>query len=90
MSIIKPYFALAAASNAMLKITIPCLKVYALFLLGIFLSFPTSAMCGAIAILLSYLPIIWELIWKSGLSLMLLTALSLFVEGLNNGAKNNF
>jgi len=90
MSIIKPYLILAAASTVMLRITIPIVKVFAFFIFGIFLAFPISAMCGAITILLSYLPIIWEFLWRSGLGLMILTAISLFIEGLNNGTKNNF
>lgn len=90
MLIIKPYFVLAAANKAMLRITIPIVKIFALFIFGIFLSFPISAMCGVITILLSYLPIIWEFLWRSGLGLMMLTAISLFIEGLNNGTKNNF
>ena len=74
----------------MLKLTATCLKYFGFFIFGIFLAFPISAMCGAITIFFSYLPIIWEFLWRSGLGLMLLTAISLFIEGLNNGAKNNF
>jgi hypothetical protein len=46
-------------------------------------------MCGAIAILFSYLPLIWEILWRTGLGLMMLTAIALFLEALNNGAKHN-
>jgi hypothetical protein len=89
MSIIKPYFALAVASTIMLKITIPIIRFFAYFLVGIFLAFPISAMCGAIAIFLSYLPLIWQILWRTGLGLMMLTAIALFLEGLNNGTKRN-
>ncbi len=89
MSIIKPYFALAAASTVMLRITIPLLKYFAFFIFGIFLAFPISAMFGAIVLLFSLLPIIWEILWRTGLGLMMMTAISLFIEGLNNGTKNN-
>jgi hypothetical protein len=88
MSIIKPYFALAAASKAMFKFTIALLKYFAFFILGIFLAFPISAMCGAIALLLSFLPIIWQILWRTGLGLLLLTAIALFLESLKNQAKN--
>jgi hypothetical protein len=89
MSITKPYFALAAASKAMFKITIALLKYFAFFILGIFLAFPISAMFGAIALLLSFLPIIWQILWRTGLGLLLLTAIALFLEGLNSGRKSN-
>jgi hypothetical protein len=46
-------------------------------------------MCGAIAIFLSYLPLIWQILWRTGLGLMMLTAIALFLEGLNNGTKRN-
>lgn len=74
----------------LLKLTKLSLKFFAYSLMGIFLAFPISAMCGAIAILLSYLPIIWQILWRTGLGLMLLTAIALFIEGLNNGRKRNF
>jgi hypothetical protein len=45
-------------------------------------------MCGAIAILFTYLPIIWQIIWQTGLGLLLLTAIALFLEGLNSGRKS--
>jgi hypothetical protein len=73
----------------MFKITIALLKYFAFFTLGIFLAFPISAMCGAIALLVSFLPIIWQILWRTGLGLMMLTAIALFLEGLNNGAKRN-
>jgi hypothetical protein len=73
----------------MLKLTATCLKCFAFFIVGLFLSFPISAMCGAIAILFSYLPLIWEILWRTGLGLMMLTAIALFLEALNNGAKHN-
>ncbi len=68
----------------MFKITIALLKYFAFFILGIFLAFPMSAMFGAIAILLTYLPIIWEILWRTGLGLMLLTAIALFLQALKN------
>ena len=82
MSIIKPYFALAAASNVMFEFTIFLLKYFAFFIIGIFLAFPISSMFGAIAILLSYLPIIWEILWRAGLVMMTLTAIALFLKAL--------
>ena len=84
MSIIKPYFVLAAASNVMLRITIPIVKVFVFFIFGIFLAFPISALCGAIAILLTYLPLIWQILWRTGLGLMMLTAIALFLQALKN------
>jgi hypothetical protein len=66
----------------MFKLTITILKLFALFLFGIFLAFPISAMCGAIAIFLTYLPIIWEILWRTGLGLMMMTAIALFFEGV--------
>jgi hypothetical protein len=72
----------------MYKLTITLLKYFAFFIVGIFLSFPISAMFGTIAILLSYLPIIWEFVWRSGLGLMMMTAIALFLEGLKSEAKN--
>ena len=89
MSIIKPYFALAVASTIMLKIIIPIVRFFAYFLVGLFLAFPVSAMFGAIALFLSYLPLIWQILWRTGLGLMMLTAIALFIEALNNGAKRN-
>jgi len=74
----------------MLRITIPLLKTFALFVLGIFLAFPISAICGVIEIFLSYLSIIWEIVWRGGLSLLLVSAIALFIEGLNNGTKEYF
>jgi len=43
----------------LLQFTKSSLKFFAYFLVGIFLAFPISAMFGAIALLLSYLPFIW-------------------------------
>ena len=74
----------------MLRITIPLLKTFALFVLGIVLAFPISAICGVIEIFLSYLSIIWEIVWRGGLSLLLVSAIALFIEGLNNGTKEYF
>ena len=88
MSIIKPYFALAAASNVMFEFTIFLLKYFAFFIIGIFLAFPISSMFGAIALLFSLLPLIWEILWRTGLGLSLMTAIALFIEGLKSEAKN--
>jgi len=88
MSITKLYSALAVASIIMLKITIPIVRFFAYVLVGILLAFPISAMCGAIALLLSYLPLIWQILWRKGLGLMMLTAIALFIEGLKS-EKNN-
>ena len=74
----------------MFKLTIALLKYFAFFIVGIFLAFPISAMCGAIALLLSYLPLIWQILWRTGLGLMILTAIALFLEALNNGENRNF
>ena len=73
----------------MLRITIPIVKVFGFFILGLFLAFPISAMFGAIAILLTYLPLIWQILWRTGLGLMMLTAIALFLEALNNGVKHD-
>ncbi len=74
----------------MFKFTIAFSKIFALFILGIFLAFPISAMCGVIEIFLSCLSIIWEIFWRGGLSLLLVSAIALFIEGLNNGTKKYF
>jgi hypothetical protein len=70
------------------KFTIALLKYFAFFIFGIFLAFPISAMFGAIALLLSYLPLIWQILWRTGLGLMMLTAIALFLEGLKSEAKS--
>jgi len=74
----------------MSKLTVISLKIFALFLFGLFIAFPISAMFGTIALLLTYLPLIWQILWRTGLGLMMLTAIALFLEGLNNGRKSNF
>ena len=68
----------------MLRIISPLLYFFFLFAFGIFLAFPISAMCGAIALLLSYLPLIWQILWRTGLGLMMLTAIALFCQALKN------
>jgi glucose-6-phosphate-specific signal transduction histidine kinase len=73
----------------MLAIVRPILKYFAFFIVGLFLAFPISAMFGAISLFFSYLPLIWQILWRSGLILMMLTSIALFIEGLNNGSKNN-
>lgn len=73
----------------LLKFTKSSLKLFAYFLVGVLLAFPISAMCGAIALLFSYLPLIWQILWRTGLGLMMLTAIALFLEALNNGVKHD-
>jgi hypothetical protein len=68
----------------MFKVTVACLKLFAYFLFVIFLAFPISAMFGTIAIFLSYLPLIWQILWRTGLGLMMLTAIALFLHALKN------
>ncbi len=68
----------------LLKFTTSFLKLFAYFLAGIFLAFPISAMFGAIALFLSYLPFIWEILWRTGLGMMMLTAIALFLQALKN------
>jgi hypothetical protein len=68
----------------MFKLTIICLQFFALFLFGICLAFPLSAMFGAIALLLSYLEFIWAILWRTGLGLLMLTAIALFFQALKN------
>jgi hypothetical protein len=75
---------LAAVNIVMYKLTITLLKYFAFFIIGIFLAFPISAMFGAIALLLSYLPLIWEILWRTGLGMMMLTAIALFLQALKN------
>jgi hypothetical protein len=33
---------------------------------------------------LSYLTLIWQILWRTALGLMMLTAIALFIEGLEN------
>lgn len=68
----------------MFNLTIFLLKYFAFFIFGIFLAFPISAMCGAITLLLSYLPLIWQILWRTGLGLMMLTAIALFFQAVKN------
>ncbi len=68
----------------MYKLTITLLKYFAFFIIGIFLAFPISAMFGAIALLLTYLPLIWQILWRTGLGMMMLTAIALFFQALKN------
>lgn len=71
-------------ATPMFKVTVTCLKLFALFIFGIFLTFPISAMFGAISILFTYLPLIWQIFWRTGLGLLMLTAIALFVESLES------
>ena len=74
----------------LLKFTTLSLKFFAFFIFSIFLAFPISAIFGAIALLFSLLPIIWEILWRTGLGLMMLTSIALFIKGLNDDTENNF
>ena len=69
-------------ATPMFKVTVTCLKLFGYFIVGLFLAFLISSMFGAIAILLSYLPIIWEILWRAGLVMMTLTAIALFLKAL--------
>ncbi len=42
----------------------------------------------SIALLLSYLPLIWQILWRTGLGLMMLRAIALFIEGLKSDKKD--
>jgi hypothetical protein len=75
---------LATVNIVMYKLTITLLKYFAFFIIGIFLAFPISAMFGAIALLLTYLPLIWQILWRTGLGMMMLTAIALFFQALKN------
>jgi hypothetical protein len=66
----------------MMQFLIPPLKLFGLFILGLFIAFPIAAICDALSLLLSMLPIIWEIVWRMGLGLMALSVIVLFFEGL--------
>ena len=68
----------------MLKLIIPLLNLFALFILGVVISFPIALMCDAIALLFSWLPILWAIAWRSGLGLMTLTAIALFLKAIKD------
>jgi len=72
------------------KLAIALSKTFALFVFGIFLAFPISSMFGALSLLYTCLPLIWEILWRTGLGLMMVTSVALFIEGLNNGANKSF
>jgi hypothetical protein len=74
----------------MFKLMIAFSKIFALFILGIFLAFHISLISGRLEILFAYLPLIWEFLWRFGLLLMFFTSVALFIEGLNSGTKKNF
>jgi hypothetical protein len=48
-----------------------------------------TAICGSIDTLLFLLPMLWEIFWRTGMGLLMLTAIALFLEALNNGAKHD-
>jgi len=68
----------------MLKLVTFLLNLFALFILGIFISFPIAAIFGAIATLVSWLPMLWAIFWRTGLILMPLTAIALFLKAVKN------
>jgi len=68
----------------MLKLITLLLNVFALFIFGIFISFPIAAIFGAIATLVSWLPMLWAIFWRTGLSLMTLTAIALFLKAIKD------
>ncbi|WP_190315890.1 hypothetical protein [Pseudanabaena sp. UWO310] len=39
------------------------------------------------SLLCTYLPLIWQILWRTGLGLMMLTAIALFIEGLKSEKK---
>jgi len=73
-----------------IKLAIALLRLFALFLLGLSIVFLILAMFDSISLLFAYLPIIWGILWRSGLGLMMITAIALFIESLNNGTKEYF
>lgn len=72
----------------MFKLTIALLKLFALFVFGLFLAFPISSILGAISFLLTYLPLIWQILWRTGVGLIMLTVIALFLEGLKSETKS--
>ena len=68
----------------MLKLVTFLLNLFALFILGILISFPIALIFGAIATLFSWLPMLWAIAWRSGLSLMTLTAIALFLKAIKD------
>ncbi len=68
----------------MLKLITPLLNLFALFILGVVISFPIAAICGAISTLVSWLPMLWAIFWRSGLILMPLTAIALFLKAIKD------
>jgi hypothetical protein len=68
----------------MLKLITFFLNLFALFIFGIFISFPIAAIFGAIATLVSWLPMLWAIFWRTGLGLMILTAIALFLKAVKD------
>jgi hypothetical protein len=66
-----------------LKVITYLLNLFALFTFGIFLAFPISLICGSIDTLLFLLPMLWQIFWRVGMGLLMLTVIALFIEGLN-------
>jgi hypothetical protein len=65
-----------------LKVIIYLLNLFALFTFGIFLAFPISLICGSIDTLLFLLPMLWQIFWRVGMGLLLLTPIALFLKAL--------
>ncbi|MEI6329624.1 MAG: hypothetical protein WCP16_10360 [Pseudanabaena sp. ELA645] len=68
----------------MLKLITLLLNLFALFIFGIFISFPIAAIFGAIATLVSWLPMLWAIFWRTGLILMPLTVIALFLKAIKD------
>ncbi|MCX5934582.1 MAG: hypothetical protein NTU99_07315, partial [Pseudanabaena sp. LacPavin_0818_WC45_MAG_42_6] len=65
-----------------LKVIIYLLNLFALFTFGIFIAFPISLICGSIDTLLFLLPMLWQIFWRVGMGLLLLTPIALFLKAL--------
>ena len=68
----------------MLKVITPLLNLFAIFIFGIFIAFPIALICDAIATLVSWLPMLWAILWRTGLGLLTLTAITLFIHSIKN------
>ena len=68
----------------MLKLITLLLNLFALFIFGVFISFPIAAIFGAIATLVSWLPMLWAIVWRVALGLLTLTSVALFLHSTKN------
>ncbi|MCX5965508.1 MAG: hypothetical protein NT070_20985 [Cyanobacteria bacterium] len=68
----------------MLKLITLLLNLFTLFIFGIFISFPIAAIFGAIATLVSWLPMLWAIFRRTGLGLMILISIALFLKAVKN------